>query len=541
MPQIWAASPSWKAWLCALLRTALRRRQELPGHRWSESQGPRDKAARIIPAVLPFTEIPNLHICSWEDPDRFRWICEGLLPRIGFKFRLWLIAYVYVCLCQSENTLWPNVAIEDLSTSINPVQHLNLCRSPVHSASTISELTWGVGILTLWSPRRPFNFKSCTAQHQNFVANSSRKSKTAPLRLPRKTTVFLSLSALKSLMPHPSQPVSAGSELFFGTFCFNFLHNRWQQNEPLRMRKEHIVGTTGIFSCPLHSPDNYWGSYFKYMMSWICAFWSRHVGAAAECHSRVLLAWCCCRFGAGLLVLLEGAPVRVACGVRAEWRVRFGAGRLVTAAPVRVACALWSWPAGAAAVCCFRVPAVCILRNLGAATGYCCQKAVCAMNLGCRCRCREWLRGVYGSVGVRPWWRLCVYALAKKASAWLLPFFLLSEAYAGAILSNHIQPYPTRCALSSAVFGTNCCARLHLDVCRWQNTDGFLEGSKGLLSTRNSGREIPILKSSNAKRHPRINRWKSIFACLRCYSRRVQKQNSNHMLQFATEGCPTPR
>ena len=255
---------------------------------------------------------------------------------------------------------------------------------------------------TVESPRRPFNFKSCTAQHQNFVANSSRKSKTAPLRLPRKTTVFLSLSALKSLMPHPSQPVSAGPELFFGTFCFNFLHNRWQQNEPLRMRKEHIVGTTGIFGCPLHSPDNYWGSYFKYMMSSICAFWSRHVGAAAECHSRVLLAWCCCRFGAGLLVLLEGAPVRVACGVRAEWRVRFGAGRLVTAAPARVACALWSWPAGAAAVCCFRVPAVCILRNLGAATGYCCQKAVCAMNLGCRCRCREWLRGVYGSVGVGP-------------------------------------------------------------------------------------------------------------------------------------------
>ena len=134
--------------------------------------------------------------------------------------------------------------------------------------------------------------------------------------------------------------------------------------------------------------------------------------------------------------------------------------------------------------------------------------------------------------------RLC---RSKKGERLVAAIFLLSEAYAGTILSNHIQPYPTRCALSSAVFGTNCCARLHLDVCRWQNTDGFLEGSKGLLSTRNSGREIPILKSSNAKRHPRINRWKSIFACLRCYSRRVQKRNSNHMLQFATEGCPTPR
>ena len=28
------------------------------------------------------------------------------------------------------------------------------------------------------------------------------------------------------------------------------------------------------------------------------------------------------------------------------------------------------------------------------------------MNLGCRCRCREWLRDVYGSVCAGPWWRL---------------------------------------------------------------------------------------------------------------------------------------
>ena len=38
----------------------------------------------------------------------------------------------------------------------------------------------------------------------------------------------------------------------------------------------------------------------------------------------------------------------------------------------------------------------------GAAGGCCCQSTVCAMKLGrgCWCRCRGWLRDVYGSVGV---------------------------------------------------------------------------------------------------------------------------------------------
>ena len=301
VPQIWAASPSWKAWLCALLWTALRRRQELPGHRWSESQGPWDKAARIISAVLLFTEIPNLHICSWEDPDRFRWICEGLLPRMGFKFRF-LIDCLYLCMSMS---IWKHIVshrrpinIYQPSSKPQPLQvprPLSLHHLRAHMRRWHPD--------TVESPRRPFNFKSCTAQHHNFVANSSRKSKTAPLRLHRKTTVFLSFSALKSLMPHPSQPVSAGSELFFGTFCFNFLHNRWQQNEPLRIRKEHIVGTTGIFGCLLHSPDNYWGSYFELDM---CVL-------EQAC-------WCRCRVpqqGAARMVLLP----------------------------------LWSWPAGAAWRC----------------------------------------------------------------------------------------------------------------------------------------------------------------------------------------------
>ena len=61
------------------------------------------------------------------------------------------------------------------------------------------------------------------------------------------------------------------------------------------------------------------------------------------------------------------------------------------------------------------------LGNLDAATG-CCQSAVCAMKLGCWCRCRGSLRDVYGSVGVGPGPdRDYVDAVAKKASAWLPP------------------------------------------------------------------------------------------------------------------------
>ena len=104
----------------------------------------------------------------------------------------------------------------------------------------------------------------------------------------------------------------------------------------------------------------------------------------------LLLEWCV-RFGAGLLVLLRVLLL--------EWRVRFraaGAARVLLQG-VAVS-ALWSWHVGATAGCGCRV----LLSKGCLHLGYCCQSAVCAMNLGCRCRCREWLRDVYGSVCVGP-------------------------------------------------------------------------------------------------------------------------------------------
>ena len=56
------------------------------------------------------------------------------------------------------------------------------------------------------------------------------------------------------------------------------------------------------------------------------------------------------RFGAGMLVPLQSAP---------------------QGAPVKVVCALWSWPAGAAAGC-FRVVRFCKVPLKGAASGCCC-------------------------------------------------------------------------------------------------------------------------------------------------------------------------
>ena len=131
-------------------------------------------------------------------------------------------------------------------------------------------------------------------------------------------------------------------------------------------------------------------------------------GAAAGCSFSVLLLERCVRFGAGPL---QGA----AAGQQlvSEWCARFGAGLLVplcrvplqgaaSGAAVRVVCvaavagcrcwvpcALWNWLAGAATGCGCRVllsKEGCLhLRNLGAATGHCCQSAVCAVKLGwCR-------------------------------------------------------------------------------------------------------------------------------------------------------------
>ena len=134
---------------------------------------------------------------------------------------------------------------------------------------------------------------------------------------------------------------------------------------------------------------------------------------AAGCCLRVLLSEWRVRFGASMLVLLQGAAAGCCCrmlccqsGLCAlavawwcrcrllllEWRVRYGAGLPV---PLHGAAAGWG--------CRVQLSKACLhLRKLGAVTGYCCQSAVCAIKLGCWRRCREWLRDVYGSVGVGP-------------------------------------------------------------------------------------------------------------------------------------------
>jgi len=63
------------------------------------------------------------------------------------------------------------------------------------------------------------------------------------------------------------------------------------------------------------------------------AFWGGHVGAAAGCCLRVLLSEWCVRFGAGMLVTLQGAAG--CCCQRG--------------AAVGMVCSLWSWLAGAVA------------------------------------------------------------------------------------------------------------------------------------------------------------------------------------------------
>jgi len=62
------------------------------------------------------------------------------------------------------------------------------------------------------------------------------------------------------------------------------------------------------------------------------------------------------RFGAGMLVVVQGAAVRKVCEpvrvVLASWR---RCRVLLQGAAVRVACALWSWLVGAPAGCCSKV------------------------------------------------------------------------------------------------------------------------------------------------------------------------------------------
>ena len=98
-----------------------------------------------------------------------------------------------------------------------------------------------------------------------------------------------------------------------------------------------------------------------------------------------------------LEVPLQGAAVRVA-GVLVPLRCRCKVLLQGAAAPV---CGLRSAVAGCGCRV-LRSKGCLHLWNLGAATRYCCQSAVRAMKLGCWCRCRGWLRDVYGSVGIGP-------------------------------------------------------------------------------------------------------------------------------------------
>ena len=148
-------------------------------------------------------------------------------------------------------------------------------------------------------------------------------------------------------------------------------------------------------------------------------------GAAAGCCLRVLLTeWCVC----------VCACVRVCVRARSwlrSWRAGAAVGcRSKCGAGLQVP--LY----GAIAGCRCRVLLKgCLhLRNLGAATGYCCESAVCAMKLGCWCRCRGWLRDVYGSVASGSDGDY-VFAIANKASDCHHNIFLaiLTGVYAGII------------------------------------------------------------------------------------------------------------
>ena len=97
------------------------------------------------------------------------------------------------------------------------------------------------------------------------------------------------------------------------------------------------------------SPDSetVWVLTFKYRISWICAFWRGHVGAAA--------GWC------------RRLPSQ-------------GASQ---GAAVRVACAFWSCPSGTAAGCWLLQSAA--NRVLCSATAGCFFRSECCVRAGTRC------------------------------------------------------------------------------------------------------------------------------------------------------------
>ena len=169
-----------------------------------------------------------------------------------------------------------------------------------------------------------------------------------------------------------------------------------------------------------------------------------------------LACWCCCsvplqgavlkrrvRFGVGMLVPLQGAVAGCCCQ-----SVRFGASVLVPLckAPLQSAasgccCLEQCVPCGAGlhgpfAGCRWRVllSKGCLhLRNLGAATGCCCESAVCAMKLGCMASLqgggcemsKAWAFGLDGDY---------VY-VAKKGERLVATkkYLLLPEVYVGVI------------------------------------------------------------------------------------------------------------
>ena len=198
--------------------------------------------------------------------------------------------------------------------------------------------------------------------------------------------------------------------------------------------------------------------------------------AAAGCCFKVLLLECCVRFGAGLLVPLQGAAAGCCCRVLLlEWCVRFGAGLLVcrccqsraralelAGAAVRVACALWSWHVVGAAGCRWRVllsefcvrfgagvlvpmedackvrlqgVVVCALWTAGAAVAGCrcfvplqnaSSQCCCQSELACWCRCsckvrvQGTVKGLSASLELGCCYRVLLSECSVRYEAWVL-------------------------------------------------------------------------------------------------------------------------
>ena len=126
----------------------------------------------------------------------------------------------------------------------------------------------------------------------------------------------------------------------------------------------------------------------------VCTVWNGHAGTRVPLHvlpEGGALRGCCQSgvrasnhaFGAGMLVsgclskvLLEGA-VKLAYWCCCEEGAQCTQLVLLQGAAVRVACPLWSWPAGAAARCCYKVLQLkwCALWSwhVGAIAGCCCR------------------------------------------------------------------------------------------------------------------------------------------------------------------------